>query len=95
MKFHKSRQELTLEVVKMMANTLTPYLKFTGEVSLNGEGIPVLDTKVWLGRREGGKPWYKRGRVHGKEGGNCIQYEFYSKPMANPLRILRRSALRE
>ena len=94
-KQQRTRQEVTLEVVKDMANTLTPYLRFTGEVSNKGEAIPVLDTKVWYGEREGGQPWYKGGRVHGRKGGMCVQYAFYSKPMTNPLGILRRSALSE
>ena len=45
----KSKQEVTLEALRQMANSLTPYLSFTGEVSVGGEPIPVLDTNIWYG----------------------------------------------
>ena len=44
---------------------------------------------------KGGRPWFKEGEVHGRAEGSAIQYMFYSKPMTNPLSILRRSALAE
>ena len=91
----RSRQEVTLEVLKGMANTLTPFLKFTGEVAMPGSPIPVLDTLVWYGEKEGGRSWYQGGRTHGSNKGRCIQYAFYAKTMTNPLGILRRSALSE
>ena len=91
----KSKQEVTLEALKEMANSLTPYLRFTGEVSLNGQPIPVLDTQIWYGDNKGGDKWFQGGRTHGKADGKGVQYTFYSKPMTNPLGILRRSALSE
>ena len=60
-----------------------------------GSPIPVLDTLVWYGEKEGGRSWYQGGRTHGSNKGRCIQYAFYAKTMTNPLGILRRSALSE
>ena len=90
-----SKQEVTFNLLKAVANTITPYLKFTGEVSLEGNPIPVLDTQIWYGVNQGGRPWFGCGQPQGEETGRGIQYKFYSKKMTNPLGILKRSAISE
>ena len=55
----KTRSENTLEILIGVANSLTKYLKFTGETSVNGSKVPVLDTKIWMGESEASGHWYK------------------------------------
>ena len=94
-----------------IANSITPYLKFTGETSEGGKPIPVLDTMIWYGEPNPTGYWYEgakkpSGEAPGMEAKlkgkriigraqKVIMYQFYRKPMATRLGILRRSALAE
>ena len=94
----KDIQEVTLQVLKTAANSVTPYLKFTGEVAQGERAIAVLDTTVWYGDKRSKEKWFHGdGVVPGGEGdqGRCIQYLFYQKSMTNKLGILKRSAISE
>ena len=42
-----SRQEVTFNVLKAVANSITPYLKFTGEVSLETNPCVGHPNMVW------------------------------------------------
>ena len=66
--------------------------------------ISCLDTEVWYGRPDRQEKWFeskeKNGeRVPGTQWENgrrrTVLYSFYAKPMANPLTMLRRSAVPE
>ena len=89
----RTKQQVTMEVLKAAANMRTPYLKFTGEVSEDTKGIPVLDTRVWVGECKGGSEWFPGSPIHGQGQGVQVLYSFYSKAMTNPLGMLRRSAI--
>ena len=101
-----SPEQKSLKVFINAANSIIDYLEFTGEVS---EGrtkkIPCLDTEMWYGRADSSERWYHQeekpdekipgdGWKHGRVKRNIL-YTFYSKPMANPLTMLKRSAVPE
>ena len=90
----RSRHTMTLDVLKTAANQTLPFLKFTGEVATDSQGIPVMDTRVGVGACKGGTPRYPGGPVHGCGEGTGLVYSFYSKSMANP-GMLQRSAISE
>ena len=48
-------EERTLGILQEIANGILPFLNFTGEASIEGNPIPVLDSQVWVGElvREG------------------------------------------
>ena len=50
---------VTFQVLKTAANTITPYLKFTGEVAENEKAIPVLDTVMKIAKFQGGQSWHQ------------------------------------
>ena len=52
-----SRDELTLDILKQIADSLIPFLKFTGECSKEGTPIACLDTQLWMGFPNGDE-WY-------------------------------------
>ena len=43
----RSKSDVTMSVLKEVANEILPFLKYTGEVSVDGMPIPVLDTVIW------------------------------------------------
>ena len=104
---HDVREKLcedqkTLEILIKLANSVMPFLKFTGEASKNTEGIPVLDTTVWIGKHEHPGPLFKGegdmrppGETQGDKKQSGVQYRFYKKPMASRINILKRSAMVE
>ena len=67
-------------VIKAIANSITPMLSWTTDVpSANISGkMPVLDLACWCTETEGG---------------TVLNYEFYSKPMANPVCLPANSAI--
>ena len=91
------RSTLTMDILRQIANTITPCLKFTGEASVAGKPIPLLDTEVWVGYPNGS--WYSKEGAPGQQEmpkeGATILHRFYRKPMATKLGMLRRSALTE
>ena len=104
----KTREQVTLNVMTKIASTQVSFLKFTGEVSEGPERrVPVLDSELWWGVPEGQHQWFKGqenqgevipGQIRDSEPrrkGGTVMYSFYSKPMSNPLTILRRSAMPE
>ena len=54
-----TRSEVTLGILKEVADSITPYLKFTGECSKNKSKVPVLDTQIWLAEETQEGRWYK------------------------------------
>ena len=88
-----------------MASSLYKFLQFTHEVAQEGQMIPVLDMQVGVSKRESNGPWFSNEETEelltpGKESPEeaeieQVGYEFYAKPMANPLVILARSAIPE
>ena len=48
-----SKEQNTLKVLEKVAPSILPFLDFTGEAAVGNQGIPVLDTKMWYGAREG------------------------------------------
>ena len=99
----KSREQVTLEALRTAADEILGFLKFTGEASEGGKGIPVLDTTVRYGKVEADGSWYKGEAGQRTPGEQMVAgtvtkqviYEFYMKPMTNRLGLLRRSALSE
>ena len=55
----RERSEVTLELLTQVANTIMPYLKFTGEASTRGKPVPVLDPQVWYGETGESGKWYE------------------------------------
>ena len=79
-----SRKDVTLKLLQCVANSLTPYLRFTGEVAQAEEGIPVLDTRIWHGKNQGGKSWFPGCPIQGTEAGSSLQYSFFKKERPTP-----------
>ena len=100
-----SKEQVTMNCLREMANSVIPWLEFTSEVS-EGEQrpVPCLDSQLWVGRPEEQEPWFacqeganmvSPGTQWRSGEGLSIMYKFYSKPVSNPLTILRRSAMAE
>ena len=97
-----SKEKVTIGVLRKMANTVLPWLNFTSKVSEGpGKAVPCLDSQLRLGPPGEQTEWFQaedRQDMETKWGegrGNSIMYQFYSKPIANLLTILRRSAIAE
>ena len=75
----KSDDEVTMEVIRQVAEQVDPMIKFTIDVPSYHEDnkIPVLDLKIKMN----------------KEMVNRIDYEFYEKPTKNPKNLLAESAI--
>ena len=96
-------EESTLQILESMANSIFPYLKFTGEASTTKRAIPVLDCLMRIGKLEKGGEIFKEEEGHkppgevedgmGSEEG--VIYSFYRKPMASPFGIMSRSAMNQ
>ena len=103
MRMGRSREQVTLEALRTAANEIMGFLKFTGEASEGGKGIPVLDTTIRYGKMEADGPWFKEEDGQRTPGEQMVTegvtkqviYEFYMKPMTNKLGLLKRSALSE
>ena len=101
----RSKQEVTMEVLRQMADTVFKCLRFTAEVAGGPEKpLPCLDTQLWMGKPGRQTPWYQGetpkdqkvpGTCWGGGDNDTILYKFYSKPVTNPLCILRRSGIPE
>ena len=95
------RTELTLDIMKQIANSLCEFLEFTGEASCGGQPIPCLDSQLWVGQPEKDGPWYDEEGAPGDHGDkskveyHTVLYKFYKKPMAARLTTLARSAAPE
>ena len=77
---NRSVDQRTAELVRKIANSVTPMLKWTCDypsAHLSGK-MPVLDIQTW---------------VIETECGTVTKYEFYRKPMSNPVSIPAESAL--
>ena len=76
---NKDGDQITIEVIQEVANSIDPMIKLTVETPSNFEDrkLPVLDVKVGINENEN----------------NRIDFEFYEKPTRNPRVILMDSAL--
>ena len=101
----RTEDEVTMEVLRSIASSVFNYLKFTAETS-GGEDnpLPCLDTQFWVGTPSTPTPWHqgqppRDQKVPGSQerikANKTILYWFFSKPMANPLCIMRRSGVPE
>ena len=97
-------EQVTMNVLKDVANSVMSFLRFTTEVSTGPEcPIPCLDTQIWVGKPSKNGTWYSHnkdgetapGGTSREEEPKNILYKFYSKSMANPLTILKRSVMPE
>ena len=77
---HILPEERTATVIKEIANSISPMLSWTTDIpSANSSGkMPVLDLACWCTETEDG---------------TILNYEFYSKPMANPVYLTANSAI--
>ena len=102
---HASKDQVTMDCLREMANDIIRWLEFTSEVS-EGEKLPVpcLDSQLWMGVPAEPEKWFQcQGRQDMEASGDqwesgegCnVMYKFYSKPVANPLTSLRPSARAE
>ena len=75
----KSDEEITMEIVKEIANSVDDMTKFTVDYPSNHEcgKMPILDVEAGIN----------------KEKENLIEYEFYEKPTKNKFLILSDSAI--
>ena len=80
------------------------FLTFTHEVAEGNDPLPVLDMKMSLQKHQAEGPWFQHqesdthkapGDPQNDDQREYIAYEFYSKPMSNPLVILNRSGIGE
>ena len=53
------RSQLMFEIVKDFGNSIIDFLNFTGEVSIDGKPIPVLDTQMSVGIPDNDGRWYQ------------------------------------
>ena len=95
-----SRSKLTLDIFKQIADSIFQFLRFTGEVSEDGNPIACLDSQIWGGRQDSNGRWYEEKDAPGLDseigrGGVSVMYKFYKKPMASKFTILSRSAVPE
>ena len=44
-----TREQVTLEILREIANSIHKFLEFTGECSQGGNPMPCLDTQIWIG----------------------------------------------
>ena len=100
----RSKEEVTMQVLREAASSVTEFLEFTSEVSGgSGSPLPVLDTQLWIETPpQHQEAWYgheAEGQVvpGTKRRGETpqIMYKFYSKPVSSKMTILRRSAMPE
>ena len=98
------RSVLTLDILRQLANSVSSFLKFTGEASINGRPIPCLDAQIWVGPPSADGKWYQETEEDEEVPGklmedqveyNTVLYKFYKKPMAAKLTTLARSAAPE
>ena len=75
----KNDDEITMEVIRQVAETVDPMIKFTIDVPSYHEDfkIPVLDLNIGMNRAKD----------------NRIDYEFFEKPTRNPTILLAESAI--
>ena len=59
MRNKRPREQVTLQIFQQLANSMHPWLQFTGEAANDKEGIPVLDTSMKLGRMMFPGPLFK------------------------------------
>ena len=103
----RTRFDVTIEVLKSIANKILPFLDFTQEVS-NGPQLPVscLYTQLLYEGIQKSEPWYKHQKAVELQPGSLkdgetdtghkgVKYKFYKKPVSNPVTILERSAITE
>ena len=91
-KCNRTKQEVTIEILRTEASKLIEFLQFTA--------VSCLDTQLWWGEPGDKKPWFnhdKEGEVvpgdHETGSHGQIMYKFYKKSVSNPLTILHRSAM--
>ena len=69
----------TIEIMKMMMNSICSFLKLTMESQVDFGGVlPSLDLTLWVRKED-----------------NCTLYAFYEKPMASNMMIQKTSAMPE
>ena len=69
----------TIEIMKMMMNSICSFLKLTMESEVDFGGVlPSLDLTLWVRKED-----------------NCTLYAFYEKPMASNMMIQKTSAMPE
>ena len=75
----------TMREIRLMSNSILPFIQLKEEVASDcpEEKLPMLDFRVWQERREN-----RDGRMT-----TVIKHEFYEKPMASKVVMMRRSAL--
>ena len=75
----KTEEEITMEVIKNVANSIDEMIKFTVDYPGNNKNgkLAILDVEASVN----------------KNNGNKIEFEFYQKPIKNKLLILSNSAL--
>ena len=88
-----------------IASSIFSFLDFTMEVAdATNEWLPVLDMKLKVGKSHQNGPWFDceeteteitPGTEKRSGEGAQIEYQFFAKPMASPIVILKRSALSE
>ena len=103
----KSEERVTMELLASIASSIHSFLDFTHEVAEKDSKLPVLDMQLSLQKHQATGPWFQLGegqeeqlKAPGRENQTedetlYLAYEFYSKPMANPMVILRRSGISE
>ena len=103
---NRTASEVTMDVLKQIANDIIPFLEFTTEVS-NGEEepVPCLDSQLWFGTLNRQAPWFSHqktgevvpgsGKPEGPESYRGVGYRFYKKKVSNPITILQCSAMPE
>ena len=59
----RTKEAVTMECLRSMADTVIPWLKFTSEVSEGEEKpVPCLDSQLWVGPPAAGEKWFTTER---------------------------------
>ena len=98
-----SEEDVTFKIIQSMANQILDFLEFTGEYCKDGNKIACLDTQFWIGTPEEERRWFPERKTDREIPGGedpaarkpTVLYQFFKKPMANRLTILKRSAVPE
>ena len=55
-----TQEEITMIVLKEIANIVTPFSEFTAEVSMGSQKpVPCLDSQLWYDETQEQTPWFK------------------------------------
>ena len=75
---NRSQEEVTIEVVRTAADSITPWLEFTADIPQNHQSkmVPILDLQMWIQHPS-------QEEMDSGLGSNLVCWTFYRKPVAS------------